>query len=138
MLRIVYPRRLPKGGYATPLDSPQTQVKDTPILLCKTGSKYRAISPCEPPQKSIATRSQMATVNYSAIDDRAVIPSAANWRAMALCSARFRPFKITEDWERALKTKLTISADDIESIHLKCTYTCKSRTTTEKRQKCFL
>ncbi|MFT8437473.1 hypothetical protein, partial [Liquorilactobacillus satsumensis] len=91
-----------------------------------------------PPSKSIATRSQMATVNYSAIDDRAVIPSAANWRAIALCSARFRPFKITEDWERALKTKLTISADDIESIHLKCTYTCKSRTTTEKRQKCFL
>lgn len=51
MLRIVYPRRLPKGGYATPLDSPQTQVKDTPILLCKTGSKYRAISPCAPLKK---------------------------------------------------------------------------------------
>lgn len=78
MLRIVYPRRLPKGGYATPLDSPKIQVKGTPILLCKTGSQYRVISPCETPSKIIATRSQMATMNYSAIDDRAVIPLAAN------------------------------------------------------------
>ena len=41
MLRIVYPRRLPKGGYATPLDSPKTQVKGTPILLCKIGVKVQ-------------------------------------------------------------------------------------------------
>lgn len=56
MLRIVYLRRLPKGGYATPLDSPKTQVKGTPILLCKTGSKYRAIS-----------QGEIALLNYSAI-----------------------------------------------------------------------
>ncbi|MBG1272357.1 hypothetical protein FND55_01615 [Lactobacillus paracasei subsp. paracasei] len=46
------------------------------------------------------------------------------------------PFKITGDWGRDPKTKLTISGADNESIYRKCTYTCKSRDSrkTSKKQ----
>nr|AGO03644.1 hypothetical protein [Lacticaseibacillus paracasei] len=57
---------------------------------------------------------------------------------MALCSARFRPLKITDDWVCALKTKLTISADDIRSIHRKCKYTCKLRNSRKMLKGYFL
>ncbi|RDG23123.1 hypothetical protein DQM17_09355 [Lacticaseibacillus paracasei] len=45
-------------------------------------------------------------------------------------------FKITGDWGRAPKTKLTISEADNESIYRKCIYTCKSRDSrkTSKKQ----
>uniref|UniRef100_UPI00351F77D0 hypothetical protein n=1 Tax=Lacticaseibacillus paracasei TaxID=1597 RepID=UPI00351F77D0 len=46
------------------------------------------------------------------------------------------PFKITGDWGRAPKTKLTISEADNESIYRKWTSTCKSRDSrkTSKKQ----
>ncbi|QKK94450.1 hypothetical protein FBD73_15585 (plasmid) [Lacticaseibacillus paracasei] len=46
------------------------------------------------------------------------------------------PFKITGDWGRAPKTKLTISGADIGSIYRKWTSTCKSRDSrkTSKKQ----
>ena len=105
---------------------PKPRSRAPRFCFAKSGSKYRAISPCAP-SKSIATRSQMAIVNYSAIDDRAVIPLAANWRAMELCGTRLRPLQNNRGLGAYPQTKLTISAADNRSIYRKCTYTCKSR-----------